>query len=47
MGYKGMSSPGTNKITNPLKNGSKAKRLKQQHAATLSQSGLREPKSPL
>ncbi len=36
-----------NKISSPLKNGEKIKKLKKQHTETLAQSGLRPPKSPL
>lgn len=47
MSYKGMSSPVTSKVSNPLKNGEKVKKLKKQHTETLAKTGLRPPKSPL
>jgi len=47
MSYKGMSSPAKNKLTDPLKNGEKVKRLKSQHTEALAKTGLKPPKSPL
>ena len=46
----GMSNPArgpAHRIHNPLTDGKKVKELKRQHAATLLQSGLHEPKSPV
>jgi len=46
MNYKGMDSPISSKITNPVKKVSKSN-LKSQHTKTLAQSGVRPPKSPV
>lgn len=48
MSYKGLNFPlNGEKLTNPLKNGEKIKRLKKQHTETLAKSGLHPPRSPL
>ena len=47
MKYKGMRSPITGSIANPLSNGEKVKKLKKLHTENLAKSGLKPPKSPL
>jgi len=48
MSYKGLNFPlNGEKLTNPLKNGEKVKRLRKQHTETLAKSGLREPRNPM
>lgn len=39
--------PKNNGLTNPLTNGKKARKLKGQYVKTLSESGLKMPRSPL
>lgn len=44
---KGLDSPVTNRIRNPLANGSRAKRTLGKHNELLRKAGVKPPKSPL
>ena len=46
MSYKGMNSPISNSVKNPLRKGDKGK-LKAHHAKNLQAIGIKPPKTPL